>query len=215
MYEDGNEQQGGISLGSELPSAERTISSGLKRGVLQKLEDMGLSTNATEKDECEHTDETVPEELDCPTPLLIVTPAVEQGIICLRDDDLEKFDANSIIVNDMKVVIQYINRNSRFGVSPFAIGMTHPDAPLEAQLASQIALCHMNDEDTASVWYMHMFPNKIQIEGAVMQGVFQGKNDFVPNIMDAMVRLYQQMDNKLMKDGMKKGGDFSYRLILR
>jgi len=32
-------------LGSELPSAERTISSGLKRGVLQKLEDMGLSTN--------------------------------------------------------------------------------------------------------------------------------------------------------------------------
>ena len=49
----------------------------------------------------------------------------------------------------MKVVIQYINRNSRFGVSPFAIGMTHPDAPLEAQLASQIALCHMNDEDTA------------------------------------------------------------------
>ena len=44
---------------------------------------------------------------------------------------------------------------------------------------------------------MHMFPDKIQIEGAVMQGVFQGKNDFVPNIMDAMVRLYQQMDNKL------------------
>ena len=69
--------------------------------------------------------------------------------------------------------------------------------------------------NTCSVWYMHMFPNKIQIEGAVMQGVFQGKNDFVPNIMDAMVRLYQQMDNKLMKDGMKKGGDFSYRLILR
>jgi len=48
-----------------------------------------------------------------------------------------------------------------------------------------------------SVWYMHMFPDKIQIEGAVMQGVFQDKNDFVPNIMDAMVRLYQQMDNKL------------------
>ena len=42
-----------------------------------------------------------------------------------------------------------------------------------------------------SVWYMHMFPDKIQIEGAVMQGVFQGKNDFVRNIMDAMVRLYQ------------------------
>ena len=48
-----------------------------------------------------------------------------------------------------------------------------------------------------SVWYMHIFPNKIQIEGVVMQGVFQDKNDFVPNIMDAMVRLYQQMDNKL------------------
>jgi len=43
-----------------------------------------LQQVAIEKDECEDTDETVPEELDCPTPLLIVTPAVEQGIICLR-----------------------------------------------------------------------------------------------------------------------------------
>ena len=45
--------------------------------------------------------------------------------------------------------------------------------------------------NNCSVWYMHIFPNKIQIEGVVMQGVFQGKNDFVRNIMDAMVRLYQ------------------------
>lgn len=54
---------------------------------------------------------------------------------------------NDIIVNDIKMVVQYINSNSRFGVSPFAIGMTHQDAALEAQLALQVALSYISDED--------------------------------------------------------------------
>lgn len=47
----------------------------------------------------------------------------------------------------MKLVIQNITYNSRFGVSPFAIGMTHTDAPLEAQMALQIAMRHIGDEE--------------------------------------------------------------------
>lgn len=42
-----------------------------------------------------------------------------------------------------------------------------------------------------------MWPNKIQIDGKVMHGMFQGKTDFVQNAIDALVRLYQQMDTEM------------------
>jgi hypothetical protein len=42
-----------------------------------------------------------------------------------------------------------------------------------------------------------MSPKQIQIDGNLIEASFQGKVDFVPNIMDAMVRLYLQMDSKL------------------
>lgn len=47
----------------------------------------------------------------------------------------------------MQLVVQLMNPSCKFGISPFAIGMTHPDAPLEAQLALQIAMRNLTDED--------------------------------------------------------------------
>lgn len=44
---------------------------------------------------------------------------------------------------------------------------------------------------------MHMEPNIIQIDGTIMYSMFQGKADFVPTVVDAMVRLYQQMDDEM------------------
>jgi hypothetical protein len=47
----------------------------------------------------------------------------------------------------MEVVVQSITKRSKFGVSPFATGMTHRDVPLEAQLATQMAMGQLTDED--------------------------------------------------------------------
>lgn len=47
----------------------------------------------------------------------------------------------------MELVLEYKNKNTKFGVSPFAIGMTHQDVALEAQIAMQLAMREVTDED--------------------------------------------------------------------
>lgn len=42
---------------------------------------------------------------------------------------------------------------------------------------------------------MHMSPAKIEIDGTMMQGMLQGKMEFGLSTIDALVRLYQHMDN--------------------
>lgn len=64
-----------------------------------------------------------------------------------KGNEIEENHGHHLIANDIKMIVQYKNSNSRFGVSPFAIGMTHQDAPLEAQLALQVALNYMSNED--------------------------------------------------------------------
>lgn len=44
---------------------------------------------------------------------------------------------------------------------------------------------------------MHLIPYKIEIKGGLMQAVFQGENDFDQTTMDALVRLYTEMDRQM------------------
>lgn len=44
-------------------------------------------------------------------------------------------------------MIGYREENDRFGISPFAVGLAHPDTTLETQLAIQIALNQVTNEE--------------------------------------------------------------------
>lgn len=47
----------------------------------------------------------------------------------------------------MKMMIQYKEKSDRFGISPFAIGMTHPDTTFETQLTIQIGLGEVTNDE--------------------------------------------------------------------
>lgn len=66
----------------------------------------------------------------------------------MQTESIVKYsDGNTIVMKDMGVIIQYINSKSKFGVSPFAIGMTHRDVPLENKIAMQMAMGQASYED--------------------------------------------------------------------
>ncbi|CAN6205475.1 unnamed protein product [Urochloa humidicola] len=103
----------------------------------------------------------------------------------------------TMVINDIIVDATYFRSQSRFGVSPFMMGLEHRDAPLEAQLKLEKALRQLSDEDKYSIWYIHDIPTTLQIDGRLLQGMFGGSFDMSTETMNAIVRLYHQMDDEM------------------
>ncbi|CAL5015641.1 unnamed protein product [Urochloa decumbens] len=142
------------------------------------------------------------EEDDCPTPLSIRrNDAYGLEINLLETTDLEiseKVQAGKVmVINDIVVDATYFRNQTRFGVSPFCIGLAHKDAPLEVQLKLERALRQVKDEEKDGMWYIHEIPKIIQVHGKVLQKMFGGDSDLGITTINAIVRLYHQSDDEM------------------
>lgn len=52
-----------------------------------------------------------------------------------------------ILVDDLIVAIPNLSRDSKFGISPFTLNLTHKDAPLQRQILLDRTLRQQKDDD--------------------------------------------------------------------
>lgn len=78
------------------------------------------------------------EDIQSPRPICVVTVSGSST----QNDTMQVVLDNELLIDD-----SYMDPNSRFGISPFTINLTHKDAPLECQLNLEKALKAQNDED--------------------------------------------------------------------
>jgi hypothetical protein len=61
--------------------------------------------------------------------------------------------AEKMVINDIVVDVTCFRNQSRFGVSPFTIGVGHKDAPLEAQLNLSLALSKVDEQEKKRYYF--------------------------------------------------------------
>lgn len=74
-----------------------------------------------------------------PTPISKIKPG-DNGIVQMNT-------RNTMVMNGIEVDITYMDNLTRFGISPFAINMTHTDSDLDNIFKLQMAIGKLEDHE--------------------------------------------------------------------
>lgn len=58
----------------------------------------------------------------------------------------------------------------------------------------------VSNEERDMLWYIHDEPSTLQISGSIIHRVVTMNNDFTIDIIDGLVRMYQEMDDEMYKN---------------
>lgn len=62
----------------------------------------------------------------------------------------------------------------------------------------------VSNEERDMLWYIHDEPSTLQISGSIIHRVVTMNNDFTIDIIDGLVRMYQEMDDEMYKNWSEK-----------
>ncbi|KAF8659775.1 hypothetical protein HU200_058237 [Digitaria exilis] len=116
----------------------------------------------------------------------------------VEDDGCPEDSCNYIVkVNGIEFNAALLQPTTTIGMSPFAVDLTHPDAPFSSVLTLYKCLMETSGEDKDRTWFLHYDPIEVRLEGRAIQMMFASDVDFNKQVVTAITRLYHTMDDDI------------------